>query len=78
MEISRVAYIKERRLLDFSQESFRLAQPAGMVRHAVISDWKFFLDNEEWLNYWARRYGESAVRALAEELRRTNWRRLES
>jgi hypothetical protein len=45
MEISRVAYIKERRLLDFSQESFRLAQPAGMVRHAVISDWKFFLDN---------------------------------
>jgi hypothetical protein len=39
---------------------------------------KFFLDNEDWLNLWARRYGESGVQALAEELRRTNWRRLES
>ena len=45
-----------------------------IVRHGVVSDWKFFLDNEEWLNYWARRYGESAVRALAEELRRLPWR----
>ena len=44
---------------------------------ARISDWKFFLDNEDWLNKWARRFGESAVQALAEELRRTNWRRLE-
>jgi hypothetical protein len=71
MEISRVAYIKERR-------PFTPPVPFLLVRHAVISDWKFFLDNEEWLNYWARRYGESAVRALAEELRRTNRRRLES
>jgi hypothetical protein len=52
--------------------------PFLLVRRAVISDWKFFLDNEDWLNLWARRYGESAVQALAEELRRTNWRRLES
>jgi hypothetical protein len=36
--------------------------------------WKFFLDDEEWLNLWARRYGESAVQALAEELRRLPWR----
>jgi len=42
----------------------------------VIGDWKFFLDNDEWLGLWARRYRESAVPALAEELRRTNWRQL--
>jgi hypothetical protein len=52
--------------------------PFLLVRHAVIDDWKFFVDDENWLNLWARRYGESAVQALAEELRRTNWRRLES
>ena len=46
------------------------------VRPRVISDWKFFLDNDEWLNLWVRRYGESAVQALAEELRRTNRRQL--
>jgi hypothetical protein len=44
------------------------------VRHGVISDWKFFLDNEDWLSLWARRFGESAVHALAEELRRLPWR----
>jgi chromosomal replication initiation ATPase DnaA len=27
-----------------------------------------------WLNLWARRFGESAVHALAEELRRLPWR----
>ena len=48
--------------------------PFLLVRRAVISDWKFFLDNEDWLNLWARRYGESAVQALAEELRRLPWR----
>jgi len=40
------------------------------VRYGVISDWKFFLDNEDLFNLWARRFGESAVHALAEELRR--------
>ena len=53
---------------------FQSPAPFLFVRHGVVSDWKFFLDNEEWLNYWARRYGESAVRALAEELRRLPWR----
>jgi hypothetical protein len=52
--------------------------PFLLVRRAVISDWKFFLDNEDWLNLWARRHGESGVQALGEELRRTNWRQLES
>jgi hypothetical protein len=48
--------------------------PFLLMRHAVISDWKFFLDDDEWLNRWAHRYGESAVRPLAEELRRLPWR----
>lgn len=50
--------------------------PFLLIRQAVISDWKFFLDDEAWLNKWARRFGEPAVQALAGELRRTNWRRL--
>jgi hypothetical protein len=48
--------------------------PFLLMRHAVISDWKFFLDDEDWLDRWAHRYGESGVRALAEELRRLPWR----
>lgn len=48
--------------------------PFLLVRQAVISDWKFFLDNEDWLKLWARRYGESGVQAFAEELRRLPWR----
>jgi hypothetical protein len=53
---------------------FRSPVPFLFVRHGVISDWKFFLDNEDWLNLWARRFGESGVQALAEELRRLPWR----
>jgi|KBSMisStaDraftv2_1062788.scaffolds.fasta_scaffold91862_1 hypothetical protein len=53
---------------------FQSPVPFLFVRHGVVSDWKFFLDNEKWLNLWARRYGESAVQALAEELRRLPWR----
>jgi hypothetical protein len=48
--------------------------PFLLMRRAVISDWKFFLDNEDWLRLWARRYGEAAVEALADELRRFPWR----
>jgi hypothetical protein len=48
--------------------------PFLFVRHGVTGDWKFFLDDEEWLSLWARRFGESAVHALAEELRRLPWR----
>ena len=47
--------------------------PFLLMRPAVISDWKFFLNDEEWLGLWARRYGESAVQALAVELRRLPW-----
>jgi hypothetical protein len=55
---------------------FQSHVPFLFVRPGVISDWKFFVDNQEWLNLWARRCGESAAQALAEELRRTNWRQL--
>ena len=48
--------------------------PFLLMRLAVIGDWKFFLDNEDWLDLWARRYGDSGVRALGEELRRLPWR----
>jgi len=54
---------------------FQSPVPFLFVRHGVVSDWKFFLDDEEWLTFWARRYGESSVHALAEELRGLPWRR---
>ncbi|MCV9961897.1 hypothetical protein OIU34_08280 [Pararhizobium sp. BT-229] len=53
---------------------FTAPVPFLLIRHTVISDWKFFLDNEELLDLWARRHGESAVPALAEELRGLPWR----
>ncbi|HEX2054202.1 MAG TPA: hypothetical protein VHJ78_10825 [Actinomycetota bacterium] len=53
---------------------FRSPVPFLFVRHGVISDWKFFLDDEDWLKLWARRFGESGVHALAAELRRLPWR----
>jgi hypothetical protein len=53
---------------------FQSPVPFLFVRQGVTSDWKFFLDNQECLHYWADRFGESAVHALAEELRRLPWR----
>jgi hypothetical protein len=50
--------------------------PFLLIRRGVASDWMFFLDDEDWFGFWARRFGESAIRALAGELRRINWRRL--
>ena len=29
----------------------------------LTGDWKFFLDDEEWLNLWARRYGVRSPRS---------------
>jgi hypothetical protein len=52
---------------------FQSPAPFLFVRQGVINDWKFFLDNEDLLNLWARRFKESAVHALAEELRRLPW-----
>jgi hypothetical protein len=48
--------------------------PMLLMRRAVISDWKFFLNDKDWLRLWARRHGESAVEALADELRQLPWR----
>jgi hypothetical protein len=48
--------------------------PFLLIRQAVISDWKFFLDNEAWLELWVQRYGASGAEALATELRRLPWR----
>jgi hypothetical protein len=48
--------------------------PFLLIRQAVISDWKFFLDSDEWLDLWAQRYGASGAEALAMELRRLPWR----
>jgi hypothetical protein len=53
---------------------FQSPVPFLFVRHGVVGDWKFFLDDDEWLNFWARRYGTSGALALAEELRRLPWR----
>jgi hypothetical protein len=53
---------------------FQSPVPFLFVRHGVTSDWKFFLDDEEWLTLWAHRFGESGTQALAEELRRLPWR----
>jgi hypothetical protein len=53
---------------------FQSPVPFLFVRRGVVRDWKFFLDDQEMLDHWARRFGESAVRALAEELRRLPWR----
>jgi hypothetical protein len=57
---------------------FRAPIPFLLMRLAVTGDWVFFLDNEDWFNTWTRRWGESAVQALAKELRLTNWRSREA
>jgi len=51
-------------------QPFKAPVPFLLMRPAVIGDWVFFLDNEDWLSLWARRFGEPAVHALAERLRR--------
>jgi len=57
---------------------FKSPVPFLLLRQAVISDWMFFLDNDDWLNRWAGRFGDAALRALATRLRNTNWRSVES
>ena len=52
---------------------FQSPVPFLFVRHGAVGDWKFFLDQPEWLSHWAHRYGEAGTHALAEELRRLPW-----
>jgi hypothetical protein len=48
--------------------------PFLLARQTVVSDWKFFLDDKDWLHRWAHRFGESGAQVLAEELRGLPWR----
>jgi hypothetical protein len=48
--------------------------PFFLIRQAVVTDWKFFLDSDEWLGLWAHRSGEAGAKALGEELRPLPWR----
>ncbi len=53
---------------------FQSPVPFVFVRRAVVGDWKFYLDDPEWLGHWAHRFGETGALALAGELRRLPWR----
>jgi uncharacterized protein DUF6875 len=53
---------------------FESPVPFLFVRHGVVDDWKFFLDDETWLKLWAQCYGASGAEVLAEEIRRLPWR----
>jgi hypothetical protein len=53
---------------------FQSPVPFLFVRHTVVSDWKFFVDDPDLLDRWARHFGPSATGALAEELRGLPWR----
>jgi hypothetical protein len=48
--------------------------PFFLIRQTVVSDWKFFLDDDAWLGLWTQRHGEAGAGALAQELRRLPWR----
>ena len=48
--------------------------PFFLIRQTVLTDWKFFLDDDASLDRWAQRYGASGAEALAGELRRLPWR----
>ena len=57
-----------------SFKPFTSPVPFLLMRGAVISDWKFFLDDEDWLRRWAHRYGEAGALALAAQMRALAWR----
>jgi uncharacterized protein DUF6875 len=65
---------KQTAIYNSSFRPFQSPVPFLFVRHGVTSDWKFFLDDQEWLDLWAHRSGDSGTQALAEELRRLPWR----
>jgi len=47
-------------IYNMSFHPFTSPVPFLLVRQAVVSDWKFFLDDERWLELRARRFGASA------------------
>lgn len=62
-------------LYNSSFRPFTSPAPFLLIRRAVLSDWKFFLNNPDFFKLWANRYGEAAVNALADELRRLPWQK---
>ena len=61
-------------LYNASFRPFQSPVPLIFVRQTVVSDWKFFVDDDNRFGPWAHRFGETGARALAEELRRLPWR----
>jgi hypothetical protein len=61
-------------LYNASFRPFQSPVPFLFVRHTVVSDWKFFVDDDVMLGLWAHRFGGSGALALAEELRGLPWR----
>ena len=53
---------------------FQSPVPFLFVRHTVLGDWKFFVDDDALLDRWARHFGPAATVALGAELRRLPWR----
>jgi hypothetical protein len=45
---------------------FHLPVAFLFVRHTVLSDWKFFVDDDALLDRWARRFGPAGTAALAQ------------
>jgi hypothetical protein len=59
-----------------SFKPFTSPVPFFLIRQGVTSDWKFFLDDDQWFTLWAGRYAADGTQALASELRRLPWREL--
>lgn len=53
---------------------FQSPVPFIFVRYTVVSDWKFFVDDDAALDRWARHFGPAGTAVLGEELRRMPWR----
>jgi hypothetical protein len=53
---------------------FQSPVPFLFVRHTVLSDWKFFMDDDDQLDRWARRFGPEGTAVLGRELRQQPWR----
>ncbi len=53
---------------------FQSPVPFLFVRHTVLSDWKYVLDDDASIDRWARHFRPAGTAALAEELRRLPWR----
>jgi hypothetical protein len=48
--------------------------PFLLLRLAVVGDWKFFVDDDDWLSIWAHRFGATGALTLGRALRNLSWR----